>query len=223
MIPWKFRQDWLNTDWEIWFWNVRKNYRFSKKSEKIRKNRWREISFFSHFLNSWVPRKKGKGRYSQKYEKKWKSLHPNVHAMACPFLCYMPMFMMHVHVSTLYVRPWCMSIVHAPCIRCMSNCPCCLFMLLVLAACPCCVSMVLVHAARLCCRSMLRCQCCVVNVACQRCIAMLHVHASCLCLHAASPCGTAILHLHTAYPCYIFILHVHHAYPSLHFYPTYLN
>jgi hypothetical protein len=55
-----------------------KNTDFRNSQKKFGKNRWREISFFSHFLNSWVLRKRGKGRYSQKYEKKWKSLHPTV-------------------------------------------------------------------------------------------------------------------------------------------------
>ncbi len=65
-------------------WKVRKKYRFSKKSKKIRTKMAEEKLFFLHFLNSWVPRKGGKVRHSQKYEKKWKSLHPTDQSGACP-------------------------------------------------------------------------------------------------------------------------------------------
>ncbi len=43
---------------------------FEKVGKKLGQNGWREIIYiYIHFLNSWVPRKRGKGRYSQKYEK----------------------------------------------------------------------------------------------------------------------------------------------------------
>jgi hypothetical protein len=47
--------------------------------EKVRKNSEKtaeEKLVFSHFLNSWVPKKRRKGRYSQKYEKKVKITAP---------------------------------------------------------------------------------------------------------------------------------------------------
>jgi hypothetical protein len=44
--------------------------------KKCGQNGLREISFFLHFLNSWVPRKGGKVSHSQKYEKKVKITAP---------------------------------------------------------------------------------------------------------------------------------------------------
>ncbi len=60
--------------------NFGKNIDFQKSPKKIRTKQLKINYFFLHFLNSWVPRKRGKVRHSQKYEKKWKSLHPNGHA-----------------------------------------------------------------------------------------------------------------------------------------------
>ncbi len=55
---------------KISFEKFRKNKDFRKSPKKFGQNGWREISFFLQFLNSWVPRKRGKVRHSQKYEKK---------------------------------------------------------------------------------------------------------------------------------------------------------
>ncbi len=63
---------------KISFERFRKKKDFLKSPKKFGQNGCREISFFKiHFLNSWVPRKRGKKSHSQKYEKKWKSLHRN--------------------------------------------------------------------------------------------------------------------------------------------------
>ncbi len=69
---------------KISFEKFGKNIDFRKSPKKFGQKGWREISFFLHFLNSWVPRKGGKVRHSQKYEKKWKSLHPTGHAPSRP-------------------------------------------------------------------------------------------------------------------------------------------
>jgi hypothetical protein len=42
---------------------------FEKVGKNSDKTAEEKLVFLIHFLNSWVPRKRGKGRYSQKYEK----------------------------------------------------------------------------------------------------------------------------------------------------------
>ncbi len=57
---------------KISFEKLGKNTDFWKSQKKIEQNGWRKTSFFKHFLNSWVLRKRRKVRHSQSYEKKVK-------------------------------------------------------------------------------------------------------------------------------------------------------
>ncbi len=108
MIPWKFCQDWLNTDWENWFWNVWEKYRFSKKSEKIRKKPLKRNYFFHIF---WTLGSQGKeGRVDIPRNMKKSENHCTLMYMSTSFS--IPCF-------------WCSCPCPCPCPSpCPSLCPC---------------------------------------------------------------------------------------------------